>query len=317
MYLLKKFFLVSDKILCSCLGFTSPWFSTKRHCQFCHLYSYILFLIPVIFGYFTKPWKIKYANSLLSYLELGMNAGVFIELYVSLYMYRLGNKQIFSFVETFFENELHLSEMFISCKAKPRMGNCFKFLIFYFVNWLAVATLSISVYKLITFTSLISLLRRVVSFCVTLQWSICMYHMDDNLDKIKCLLDNVLQPKIPNLECDFRSRVQIIHDERKFLDMERFDRVIGVYRMLAKKHRLLGEYYGLHILLSLSLLQYGSILLTYVTWFCIVKLHVHYWNIHFLVVIVLNSLGTILLITIICESARKKVSTVNLQFMSV
>lgn len=61
-----------------------------------------------------------------------------------------------------------------------------------------------------------------------------IHHTDNHLDKINYLLKTVLQSKAVNAEPNINSRVDVIRVERKFLDMEKFDRVIEVYRMVAE-----------------------------------------------------------------------------------
>lgn len=233
MDLIEKLFLISDKVICGVLGFTSPWFFTGQNHCFCSVYCYVLYSVPLVIAYLMNPVNYVSVLRLLKHFELALNALVVFDIYVTAYKHNFVNKHIVSFTEKFFEYEIYLTKSFTPLQSVRSFGNCLKFLIFYVLNWFAVAMLAVSAYQHPGFSSIISLLRRVVSFGVTLQWSVCMYHMDNHLDNVRRLLKSVVQSKVFNVESETRTRNEIKLVERKLIDLESLDRVVKVYRILA------------------------------------------------------------------------------------
>ena len=105
-----------------------------------------------------------------------------------------------------------------------------------------------------------------VSLTISLQWAICMQRVGADLSKVKQLLKYAVSCNKPMVTSSDNDDVTNTCD----VNLHVLDTAIGAYRTVCDTYRLVNEYYGVHIVCSMTVLIFRELKNPYLIWYCTV-----------------------------------------------
>ena len=107
-----------------------------------------------------------------------------------------------------------------------------------------------------------------------------------------------------NMETDIPISANMV--EYKGLEIESVDTFIKAYRLIERKHKIMSEYYGINIFMSMSCKIYGGILFTYGYWYATINGNSLQISFTILTLIILSMVPA-LMVSMIGDSVTEKV----------
>lgn len=298
------FLVTMDNLLCRFLGMSTPWSTSRPTNITCYatgkFNAYILYALPYLMFYFATffshkgPW-----NFIMDVLIASNAVCVVIEVYVNAYMYNATNKKFNKFCQDFLENgESHSSNAlddFNSSGSSSNNNRCNRELSLFLINMADLACQAFDTYSTPDFVSIAGTLRVLVVMPITLQWSLCMLHVDGQIAKVMRLMKTALQPDTALAGV-------------KRLKLDGVDGAAEVYRKVADRHASVNQQYGIHLALNTCVTLCYLVSAAYGSWsmfvYSTVPTPLHYY---FLVRAILH-LIYIVIVALIGDSANQQVS---------
>ena len=176
------------------------------------------------------------------------------------------------------------------------------------LNWLQFGYMLIMSFHILNYSIIIGLMRRLIALTQSLQWSICMHHLESQVDHLKDRFRSILKPINVNA-CDSSN---LYFSEKGnttvYIKLQSLDSLVNEYRIIAKQHEIINHYYGLHMVFDVVVVVYSLIVVCYDSWYFSTK-EAPYSAItgSFLVFKIFLDLFNIGLVALISESTTAKV----------
>lgn len=306
---LLKIIHVTEKKICCILGFSSPWVTNVCNPSILDYIQFIIgFLLPLICVHKLNQQHF-YMNHISKYLSSSSMSLVILEMYVNIASFTKLNKRCTRIISNFLKINESLETVILPLIKKTNPVKFITHLFFYFTN---VFSICIPLYVICVkreFMFIVFIVRYIIVGPVNLQWLLFTHEIDTHLSRVKYYVKSNLVANTSDVSC----RCDSIQFKR--IQFEIFDNAVNVYRMLLQKHKLLNEYYGIHMCLDVSLHIYGSVLITYCNWLDKTN-EIMGNNVLYLLTLAWD-LASVLLPSMISESVAKKVSFLTAERFTV
>lgn len=288
-------------------GFSSPWDADLNSSGLQKLRSYFIYTVALSAYYWGYLEVSNYKSNIIVRLYQYLMVVYTIEIFLYIYMHNVRSKTFTPFLRRFQENEAYLrNALNLNSQTGSSVTTCKELLIFLSCLFTFLFNITILFYSISGFTLLMSL-RRLLAFIIMLQWSLCLHHVDVQISKLSHLIKT-------SLEATDSSNAVAASNSRdvpaKRINMETFENVIEIYRMLAAKRNCVNKYYAVNIGFNICIALYITVQLSYICWirfsmgkdviqsyFELVKIAVDFLN--------------IAIIATVCDFANKKVRTLR------
>lgn len=293
--------VILEKHLCKVFCFSSPWSTNVQLSASRKVYAFIIYFLIISILYLSKFELIANSKSIGRVLIEILVVFTATEICVIIHGYNIFSKRFNKFKQEYFANERHLE------KVLSRNGeNCYEPFLLCVINLVTIVLSAITCYYHFVPAIFITIVRRTIALPIKLQWSLCMYRVDSQIHEVKRIMERALESYELN-----NSQRRITQNNRDTvqvdgLNLETFETVVKVYRMLVEKRHAVSKYYGVQIALNICLIVSSLIIGCFYSW----GLAVHTTNRehnYFLITKLCLFLMDITIIASICQFANRTV----------
>lgn len=304
--------ILTESFLCRLVGLYSPWIKASKCSVLCRIISVTIYIMPLIFVPFHRVGDEMYSGQ-VSYILANITIFLIVlEIYLTVFKYNNINRKNSDFQEFLFEEELFTkvtTKLYVNSLAEVTCFNQFLLLI----------TKGLSIFLLIMrfvlrpmFVTFSGAIRALIVTSLLCQWSLCMHHLEQRALKLQVVVKTVLEPMRRNVFSLIKEKENRNIKKEKRMNLKRFDTFISEYRFLADQHRIINDYYGVHLMLHVSVTVYCLLLVWYGSWVCAIITTKCYHDVQsYLLIRAFTDLTGITLTALISESASQKVTNIQ------
>lgn len=300
--------MFTESLLCRLIGLYSPWLKTFKWSVFYRITLAFVYTASLVLLPFLRLGDDMYRGQ-VSYILANLTVFLIVmEIYLTLFKYNNINRNVFDFKGFLFEKRLFTK---VATKVND-IGlaevTCFHHFLLLITKCVMIILLTVRFALRPMIVTCTGIVRTVIATALLCQWSLCMHHLEHRALNLQGAVKTILEPIRGNVFPLIKEIRDSNTKNEKHMNLKKFDTFISEYRLLADQHRIINDYYGVHLMLHVSVTVYCLLLVWYRSWFCANKsTKCHQDDQSYLVIHALIELAGITLTALISESASQKV----------